>query len=137
MWLVSCRIRSTQTVDCGPAAGSEGGPAGSGTVAHIARADRNRARLSIPEMGAEHGPVSGCELRPPCDAHNDDAISEDSRLLWLVGQRRNAPKGHEEGPTYHQQNDPTPAAERPGLARFVGHSTAGWMSPPRRVSDAG
>jgi hypothetical protein len=49
-------------------------------------------------MGAEHGTVCGCELRPPCDTHNDDAISEDRRLLWLVGQRMNAPEGDEEGP---------------------------------------
>jgi hypothetical protein len=87
-------------------------------------------------MGAEHGTVCGCELRPPCDTHNDDAISEDRRLLWLIGQRVNAPEGYEEGPKYHQQNDPSPAVERAGLARLVGHPTAGWMSP-RRVPDAG
>ncbi len=87
-------------------------------------------------MGAEHGTVHRCELRPPCDTHNDDAISEDRRLLWVVGQRRNTPQDHEKGPKYHQQNDPSPAAELPGLARLVWHPAAGWMSP-RRLPHAG
>jgi hypothetical protein len=88
-------------------------------------------------MRAQHSAISRRKFGPTCDADYHNPISEDRRLLGLVGQSMYTAKHHEQrAAKYQEQNHPPPAPEWASLSRLVSHRATDWVTL-RGLSDAG
>jgi hypothetical protein len=88
-------------------------------------------------MRAQHSAISRRKFGPTRDADYHNPISEDRRLLGLIGQGRYAAKPNEQcAAKYQEQNHPPPAPTWASLNRLVNHRPPDWVTL-RGLSDAG
>ncbi len=87
-------------------------------------------------MRSQHSTISRRKFGPTRDADYHNPISEDRRLLRLIGQSVYATKPDEQRAKCQQQQHPPPAPTWAGLIRFLRNRATNRVTL-RRLSDAG
>jgi hypothetical protein len=87
-------------------------------------------------MSSQHGTISRRKFGPTVYADYHNPISEDRRLLRLIGQTVDATKSDEQRAKCQEQQHPPPASTRASLIRFVRNRATNRVTL-RRLSDAG
>ena len=102
---VAGHLRVAQPTHSSAPSGAECGPSGRGTVADIARPDRDTAGLGPAEVRVEDCAVGVVELGAPGQPDHDHPLGEDRRGLRRLGERGQAAQPGEDPGQQEQQSD--------------------------------